>query len=106
MLQRSKRVLETIPSGSLGLIPLKSCEHLGRQINDYLVQWRHSSELEHKSNIAFTGYERDSYLIEANIPRFGSGEAKGTIRDSVRGNDLYLLVWVVSWMNSNSTNHW
>lgn len=92
MLQRSKRVLETIPSGSLGLIPLKSCEQLGRQINDYLVQWRHSSELEHKSNIAFTGYERDSYLIEANIPRFGSGEAKGTIRDSVRGNDLYLLV--------------
>ncbi len=97
MLQRSKRVLETIPSGSLGLIPLKSCEHLGRQINDYLVQWRHSSELEHKSNIAFTGYERDSYLIEANIPRFGSGEAKGTIRDSVRGNDLYLLVDVCNY---------
>lgn len=97
MLQRSKRVLETIPSGSLGLIPLKSCEHLGRQINDYLVQWRHSSELEHKSNIAFTGYERDSYLIEANIPRFGSGDAKGTIRDSVRGNDLYLLVDVCNY---------
>ena len=92
LLQRSQRVLETIPTGSLGIIPLKSCEQLGRQVNDYLVKWRHSSELEHKSNIAFTGYERDSYLIQANTPRFGSGEAKGSINDSVRGNDLYLMV--------------
>jgi len=79
MMQRSQRVLETIPIGSLGLIPLNSCKQLGQQVNDYLVKWRHSSELEHKTNIAFTGYERDSYLIEANLPRFGSGEAKGSI---------------------------
>lgn len=97
MLQRSKRVLETIPVGSLGLIPLKSCEQLGKKVNDYLVEWRHSNGLEHKSNIAFTGYERDSYLIEANIPRFGSGEAKGMIKDSVRGNDLYLMVDVCNY---------
>lgn len=97
LLQRSQRVLETIPTGSLGLIPLKSCEQLGRQVNDYLVKWRHSSELEHKSNIAFTGYERDSYLIQANTPRFGSGEAKGSINDSVRGNDLYLMVDVCNY---------
>ncbi len=97
MLQRSQRVLETIPVGSLGLIPLKSSQQLGQQVNDYLVKWRHSSELEHKSNIAFTGYERDSYLIEAQTPRFGSGEAKGTLADSVRGNDLYLLVDVCNY---------
>ena len=97
LLQRSQRVLETIPVGSLGLIPLKSCEDLGRQINDYLVKWRHSSDLEHKSSIAFTGYERDSYLIPAHTPRFGSGEGKGTIDDSVRGNDLYLMVDVCNY---------
>lgn len=97
MLQRSQRVLETIPVGSLGLIPLKSSQQLGQQVNDYLVKWRHSSELEHKTNIAFTGYERDSYLIEAKTPRFGSGEAKGTLADSVRGNDLYLLVDVCNY---------
>ena len=97
MLQRSQRVLVTIPVGSLGLIPLKSSQQLGQQVNDYLVKWRHSSELEHKSNIAFTGYERDSYLIEAKTPRFGSGEAKGTLADSVRGNDLYLLVDVCNY---------
>ena len=97
LLQRSQRVLETIPVGSLGLIPLKSCQQLGQQVNDYLVKWRHSSELEHKSNIAFTGYERDSYLIEAKTPRFGSGEGKGTLSDSVRGHDLYLLVDVCNY---------
>ena len=97
LLQRSPRVLETIPVGSLGLIPLKSCEELGRQVNDYLVKWRHSSDLEHKSSIAFTGYERDSYLIPAHTPRFGSGEGKGTIDDSVRGNDLYLMVDVCNY---------
>ena len=97
MMQRSQRVLETIPTGSLGLIPLKSCQQLGQQVNDYLVKWRHSSELEHKSNIAFNGYERDSYLIEAQVPRFGTGEAKGCIRDSIRGNDLYLMVDVCNY---------
>ena len=97
LLQRSQRVLETIPVGSLGLIPLKSCEELGRQVNDYLVKWRHSSDLEHKSSIAFTGYERASYLIPAHTPRFGSGEGKGTIDDSVRGNDLYLMVDVCNY---------
>ena len=94
LLQRSQRVLETIPVGSLGLIPLKSCEDLGRQVNDYLVKWSHSSDLEHKSNIAFTGYERDSYLIPAHTPRFGSGEATGTTDNSCRGNDLYLMMVV------------
>jgi ribose-phosphate pyrophosphokinase len=97
MLQRSQRVLETIPIGSLGLIPLKSCEQLGQQVNDYLVEWRHSSDLEHKSNIAFTGYERDSYLIDVKTPRFGSGEGKGSIATSVRGNDLYLMVDVCNY---------
>ncbi len=97
MMQRSQRVLETIPTGSLGLIPLKSCQQLGQQVNDYLVKWRHSIELEHKSNIAFNGYERDSYLIDAQVPRFGSGEAKGSIKDSVRGNDLYILVDVCNY---------
>ena len=109
LLQRSQRVLETIPVGSLGLIPLNSCEELGKKVNDYLVEWRHSNDLEHKSNIAFTGYERDSYLIKAYTPRFGSGEGKGSIKASVRGNDLYLMVDVCTYSLTynlyNYTNH-
>ncbi len=97
MLQRSQRVLETIPTGSLGLIPLDSCKEMGQKVNDYLAAWRHDSQLEHKSNIVFNGYERDSYLINARVPRFGTGEAKGIIDDSVRGSDLYLLVDVCNY---------
>lgn len=96
-IQRSERVLETIPVGSLGIIPLPSCKELGKKVNDYLVQWRHESALEHKDSIVFQGYEQDSYLIGAKVPRFGSGEAKGIVQESVRGRDLYLMVDVCNY---------
>ncbi len=92
-----QRDLETIPVGSLGIIPLKGCEGLSSKINDYIVDWRNERESEHKSTIAFTGYQRDNYIVKADVPRFGSGEAKGVIRESVRGYDLYLLVDVCNY---------
>lgn len=96
-LKRRDRVLDTIPVGSLGIIPLPSCESLGRKVNDYLVQWRHESANEHKNTIAFQGYEQDSFLIGVKLPRFGSGEAKGIVHESVRGRDLYLMVDVCNY---------
>lgn len=87
-----KRNLNTIPVGSLGIIPLKGCMELCEKVNEYLVDWRTARESEHKDNLAFTGYQRDSYILKAKVPRFGSGEAKGIILESVRGTDLYLLV--------------
>ena len=87
----------TIPVGTLGIVALESSRTLGQKINDYIVQWRREREHEHASTIAFTGYERDNYLIEAQCPRFGTGEAKGLIRESVRGDDLYLLVDVCNY---------
>ena len=108
-MQRSERVLETIPVGSLGLIPLASCSELGSKVNDYLVQWRKESANEHKNTLAFQGYEQDSYLIKASVPRFGSGEAKGILQESVRGRDLYLMVDVCNYSLTYSlcgqTNH-
>ncbi len=108
-IQRSERVLETIPVGSLGIIPLPSCRELGQKVNDYLVQWRRESANEHKNTIAFQGYERDSYLISAKVPRFGSGEAKGIVQESVRGRDLYLMVDVCNYSLTyplyGKTNH-
>ena len=91
------RNLETIPVGSLGLITLESCKLLGDKIDKYLVTWRTERENEHKDSLAFSGYQRDSYLIPTKIPRFGSGEAKGQILESVRGNDLYILVDVCNY---------
>ena len=95
--REEKRNLETIPVGSLGIIPLEGCKSLGEKVNYYLVKWRAERESEHKDSLAFTGYQRDSYIVDAKVPRFGSGEAKGVIKESVRGIDLYLLVDVANY---------
>ncbi len=92
-----KRNLETIPVGSLGIVALESCKELGDKIDNYLVKWRAERENEHKESLAFSGYMRPSYLLKTKIPRFGSGEAKGIILESVRGSDLYLLVDVCNY---------
>ena len=97
MSNEETRNLETIPVGKLGIIPLASCRELGEKVDKYLVEWRNTRENEHQSNIAFEGYQRDSYIIGAKVPRFGSGEAKGTLTESVRGYDLYLLVDVCNY---------
>lgn len=96
MLMREDRKLETIPVGTLGMIPLKSCMPLGQKVDAYLAKWRKEWESEHKSTLAFAGYQRDSYILDAAVPRFGSGEAKGIINESVRGYDLYLMVDVTN----------
>ena len=95
--REEKRNLETIPVGSLGIISLESCSLLGEKIDKYLVKWRTERENEHKDSLAFSGYQRNSYLLSAKVPRFGSGEAKGVILESVRGTDLYLLVDVCNY---------
>jgi len=95
--REEKRNLETIPVGSLGIIALESCRPLGEQIDRYLVKWRAERESEHKESLAFSGYQRESYLLKSSVPRFGSGEAKGIILQSVRGTDLYLLVDVCNY---------
>ena len=92
-----EKIIETIPVGPLGLIPLKSCKALGEKVDKYLVDWRRERESEHKHTIAFAGYQRDSYIIGAKTPRFGSGEGKGTLEESIRGDDLYLMVDVCNY---------
>ncbi len=91
------RNLETIPVGSLGIIALDGCQNIAEQVDRYLVNWRTERENKHKNSLAFAGYQRDSYLLKAETPRFGTGEGKGIIRESVRGMDLYLLVDVVNY---------
>ena len=109
MMQRSLRTIDTIPVGPLGIIPLASCAEIGKEVDKYLVKWRQANTSEHKSNITFSGYEKDSYIVDASVPRFGSGEAKAIINESVRGQDIYLIVDVCNWSLTYSlcgqTNH-
>ena len=95
--REEKRNLESIPVGSLGIIPLNSCRELGEKVDAYLVKWRTERESEHKTSLAFSGYQRDSYILNTKVPRFGSGEGKGEILESVRGTDIYIMVDVCNY---------
>ncbi len=109
MLRRSERNLENIPVGALGLIPITGCEELGAKVNDYLVKWRKESAHQYKDDVVFNGYVQDTFIIDSKVPRFGSGEAKGLISESVRGKDIYLMVDVlnynITYSLSGNINH-
>ena len=106
---RDERHTATIPYGTLGIIPLKSCSAMGEKVDEYLVNWREQREHENQPNLAFSGYKRDSYVVSASTPRFGSGEGKGVLNDSVRGYDLYIMVDVcnysIEYSLCGNTNH-
>lgn len=92
MAQTNTKDLATLPVGRLGLIPLESCRPLGEKVNEWLVKWRNERDHEEMNSFAFEGYQRDSYIINVKTPRFGTGESKGEISESVRGDDVYLMV--------------
>ncbi|MCL2508603.1 MAG: ribose-phosphate pyrophosphokinase [Oscillospiraceae bacterium] len=81
----------TIPVGPLGIIALPGCEELARKIDNYLVTWREERENEHKTSIAFAGYMKSSYLVNVTFDRFGTGEGKVVIRESIRGCDIFIV---------------
>lgn len=97
MAQATTKDLTTLPVGRLGLIPLESCKDLGQHVNEWLIQWRHERKHPEMDSFAFEGYQRDSYTINIQTPRFGSGEGKCVISESVRGDDIYLLVDVCNY---------
>ena len=109
MLHRTERTLENIPVGSLGMIPIDGCQELGGKVNDYLVKWRKEAVAKTKDDVVFHDYQKETYIIDAKVPRFGSGEAKGIINESVRGKDIYLMVDVcnysLTYSLSGHTNH-
>ncbi len=104
MLRRNDRKLENIPAGPIGIIAIDGCQIMGNKVNNYLVQWRHEDGPEFKNDIVFSGYEKDNYLIPTKLPRFGSGEAKGSIEESVRGRDIYIMVDVCNYSLTYNMN--
>ncbi|MCR4842662.1 MAG: ribose-phosphate pyrophosphokinase [Eubacterium sp.] len=102
------KIFENDPEGKLGLIPLKSCTELGKKVDWYLSKWRHETAEDH-SRRQLPGYVQDSYILDVENPRFGSGEAKGQINVTVRGYDLYIILDVtnysLTYSISGQTNH-
>lgn len=108
-MKRHDKLVETIPFGTLGILALESSREMGKRVNDYIVDWRAERAKKHTAASSLAGYNRNSFLINSSCPRFGSGEAKGIISESVRGDDLYLLVDVcnhsLTYTVCGQTNH-
>ena len=81
-----------MPVAPLKLLALDSCKELGERVNEYLVDFRKNVHNDIKQDPAFRGYSEENYLIKAACPRFGSGEGKGVLSESVRGKDVFLMV--------------
>ncbi len=80
----------TMPIAPLGVIAMRGCEEIGQKINDYLLHWQ-TGKNEDSALQSFPGSD-NGFLLQASCPRFGTGEAKGMIKSSVRGYDLYIIV--------------
>ena len=81
MTASSENLFTTTPTAPLGIIAMNSVTELGGMINSYLVDWARAA-----------GHDVDTFLIEAECPRFSSGDAKGLIKSTVRGKDLFIIV--------------
>ena len=81
-----------LPVAALKIIALDSCTKLGQEVNKYLVEYRESVQNSVKEDSAFHGYTEENYLVDCVCPRFGSGEGKSILNESIRGKDLFILV--------------
>lgn len=88
---------KSLPVAPLKIIPLEGCRDFAKVVDQYLVEFRHTSPTHQKDSIAFQGYCQDTYLVDCECPRFGTGEAKGMIKSSIRGTDLFIMVDVCNY---------
>ena len=103
MKHQEVRNLESIPVGSLGLVALPGYREMVEKVDEYLIRWRTERENEHKNSLAFAGYIRPSYIVGSEVPRFGTGEGKGMVSQSVRGYDIYIISDVTAYQEEMRT---
>ncbi|WP_251390796.1 ribose-phosphate pyrophosphokinase [Mediterraneibacter agrestimuris] len=82
---------KTLPVAPLKLAVMESCKELGQKINDYIVAFRQNTINDIESSPLYLNYKTNTYLVDCSCPRFGSGEAKGTLKESIRGADLFIM---------------
>ena len=86
-----------LPYGPLGIIAMSGVDKMGESVNDWLLKWHSLQEIQDQEYYTIPGIGREDFLIEASCPRFGTGEGKGMLRESVRGYDIYIIVDVCAY---------
>ncbi|MGO5052113.1 ribose-phosphate pyrophosphokinase [Lachnospiraceae bacterium LCP25S3_G4] len=99
-----KSLEQSLPVAPLKIAALESCKDLGNKVNNYLVKFREDSANRSIGSALFANYRRDNYLVNISCPRFGSGEAKGMIHESIRGADLFIMTDVCNYNLTYSVN--
>ncbi|QEK17386.1 ribose-phosphate pyrophosphokinase [[Clostridium] hylemonae] len=99
-----KLMEEALPVAPLKIAALESCRELGQKVNDYIVRFRQQTLRESLDSPLFSSYQLENYLIECKCPRFGTGEAKGIIGESIRGKDLFIMVDVCNYSLTYTVN--
>ena len=103
-MQNIKLMEKLLPAAPLKIAALESCKEFGKRVDDYIVGFRQATLEESLDSPLYQSYRQDSYLVSCHCPRFGTGEAKGLIDESIRGKDLYLMVDVCNYSLSYTVN--
>ena len=95
---------DMLPVAPLGLVVHDSCKELGQAVDKRLVEFRKHQNVHNPDSGGFFGYRKDSYIIDCEWPRFGTGEGKSILRDSARGMDIFILADVCNHSLSFTVN--
>ena len=99
-----KALEKTLPTAPMKLVAMESCKDLGQKVNDYLVSFRKDTINEITDSPLYANYKSNSYLVDCSCPRFGSGEAKGILKETIRGTDLFIMTDVCNYSLTYSVN--
>lgn len=87
----------TLPVAPLKIVAMESCRSLGQKVNDYIVSFRENTINEVSESSLYVNYKSNNYLVDCCCPRFGTGEAKGILRETIRGTDLFIMTDVCNY---------
>lgn len=87
---------ETHPIAPLGIIAMPGCESFCQRVDRFLKDWREGIGEQSEEYYTFPGYNLESFLLSVKCPRFGTGEGKGLLNQSVRGYDIYIITDVTA----------
>ena len=91
---------DSLPVAPLKVAALESIKPFAEKVNSHIVNFRQNDTQElirRQADLHYRGYDVDSYLLACTCPRFGSGEAKAIIQESVRGADIFVMVDVTNY---------
>ena len=95
---------KTLPVAPLKIVAMESCKALGQKVNDYIVSFRQDTINEVTESPLYVNYKSNNYLVDCCCPRFGTGEAKGILKETIRGTDLFIMTDVCNYSLTYTVN--